>query len=219
MIEGGFAARIRLRCRQQCPDASAAAIRGSFHDPGEGAVLIVRHRVANDVDRALRPDRHALSAVRDTMIGNAIHFGAGGGPVSRHQINPENITIEFQVVKLLVARIFGKADRIRAAVVGGVEDEADLDVCIHEKRRSHNTPCESQNQLHCQEETKTGFRNGWHALQLSMSAGPRQCYCYWPPESLVFSNPLVESLQRMNIAALHVGMKVKHTQYGVGTVK
>ena len=132
VIESRSAPRIRLRLRQEGPRPSASSVGFSGHDPRKGAVFVIGIKIADDVNGAVRPDGHALSAVCNAVIGCAIDFDANRSSIARQDAEPENISVEFEIVELVVTGILGDADGIGPAAIGGVQKQADLEIGVED---------------------------------------------------------------------------------------
>ncbi len=126
MIEGGLAEGIRFSPREQRPGASSAAVGHTFADPDQihGGIS---SGVAKDIDRTVRTNSKTFHAAAQPVVERAIQFGARRTTAGL-QVYPVNVSIDFEVIKLVVPWIFGKADRICAA--SRVHDQTDLKIWV-----------------------------------------------------------------------------------------
>src|SRR6266545_5988182 len=90
------------------------------------------------------------------MIGGAVNFVARGSPVAGHQIDPVDVPVHFQVIELIASRVLRDANRVRPAA-RGVQEKADLKICIEHERRRSNAPNTANEQPQYCDRTKDGF--------------------------------------------------------------
>src|SRR5262249_54152301 len=126
VIESGSAARVRLSLGEQRPGSATAAIGHTLNEARIGEVGI-EGKIAQHIEGSIWANRKALDAAGKTVIRRAIQLRAGRA-VARLQINPVDVSVNFEEIKLVISWILCQPDIL--AVVGGVQHQANLQVGI-----------------------------------------------------------------------------------------